>query len=314
MNNEKLNLSDNRNYTIEILRIVSCFFIVYDHGNQAHWAQQIGDMALIIFILISSFYLSPQKNFTLFFRKRIDRLTIPWLFWFIFYGLLHLLGGKSFLEVGNGNVISYIFSGTRSHLWYLPFIFIMSVITVIFFNIMLDRHKLIKNLNLVIYILIPIALLISMPIWRPFSLQLGTPWWCWFLGFPSFFMGIAFSNLNSLFPDKWEIQALYAFIIISISIFMSISGQALGIPYTVAPLLFVLALNKRFNITRYRDFIMQLSGYTFGIYLIHPFIYTIDKQMGFTDQIILPIITYAISLLLIHLAFKIPFPFIKKII
>ncbi|MEN6373599.1 MAG: acyltransferase family protein [Smithella sp.] len=311
MANAGIQHSNSRNYTLEILRIISCFCIVFDHGNDADWAQKIGDISLIIFVLISSLFLSPEKNYSSFFSKRVTRLLIPWLFWFIVYGLLHVVNGKSFLFI-TGNTLSAILNGTRMHLWYLPFVFIISTTMVFYYNFVV-QSSILKKYNLNFFISSSVVFLISMPLWRPWSLDLGAPWGSWFLAFPAVFTGAAIAQLNDLSSDKWKI-ILYVLMMILISTWLSLSGQWLGVPYLFAILLFVSAVYLRFDITRYSNIIINLSSYTFGIYLIHPLIYSIENTIGFTGNFVLPLTNYAVSLLIIMIANKIPVSFIKKII
>jgi hypothetical protein len=268
-------------------------------------------MSLVNFVLISFYFLSPQKNYSSFFLKRVDRLLIPWIFWFFVYGLLHIMNGMSFLPVPR-DIVSAVLNGPRMHLWYLPFLFITSVIIVFYYNIV-EQRPIFKKYSLVFFMLFSIVLLFSMPLWRPWSLVLGDPWGPWFLAFPAVFIGASLANLNHHLPDYCKI-ILYVIIIILISTWLTLSGQWLGIPYLFGILLFVTAVYLKFDISSHSKIIMTISNYTYGIYLIHPLIYSIEKKIGFSDNFIVPFLTYALSLLIIAIANKIPGPFIKKII
>jgi surface polysaccharide O-acyltransferase-like enzyme len=311
LDSTKAQYSDNRNYSLEILRIISCFFIVFDHGNDADWAQKIGDLSLIIFVLLSAYFLSPQKKYAPFFSKRVIRLLIPWIFWFFIYGLLHIMNGKSFLPV-TGDIFSAVLNGTRMHLWYLPFIFIINVVLVFYYNVV-EKSSILKKYNYILFILLSIAFLFSMPLWRPWSLELGVPWGGWFLALPAVFIGAVIANLKHLSSDYWKI-ILYVLIMLMISTWLTLSDQWLGIPYLFSILLFVAAIFLKFDLANNREIIMKVSNCTFGVYLIHPLIYSIEKKIGFSGDFIMPFLTYALSLFIIILAHKIPVNFIKKII
>lgn len=312
MDSEKKQHIDSRNYNLEILRIISCFGIVYDHGNDADWAQKFGDWSFIIFVLISGYFLSPQKNYLSFFSKRVDRLLIPWIFWFFVYGLLRIMNGASFLPE-TGDIISAILNGTRMHLWYLPFIFITGVTIVFYYNI-IEQHSIFQKYNLVLLILISTGFLLFIPVWRPWSLSLGVPWGGWFLAFPAVFISAAIANLNRQLSDYSKGQLLYLIIIILISIWLTLSDEWLGISYLFGILVFVLALYWKFDLTSYSKTIMKLSNCTYGIYLIHPLIYSIEKKIGIPDHFVVPYLTYALSLFIILTANNIPLRLIKKII
>jgi len=312
LGNIKTQSSKNRNYNLEILRIISCFGIVLLHGADGSLVKDIGFSCLIIFMLISSYLLIPQKNYSSFFSKRVDRLMIPWLFWFFVYGLLHIINGTSFLPA-TGNIVSAILYGTRMHLWYLPFIFITSVIIVFYYN-MVEQHSILKKYNWVIFMLLSIVILIISPLWRPWSSDLGVPWSQWFLIFPAVFIGLTISNMNHHSSNYWKI-ILYVIIIILISTWLTLSDQHnVGIRYLFGFIFFVSAIYLKFDISSHSKIIMKLSNCTYGIYLIHPLIYSIEKKLGFSDNFIVPFLTYSLSLLIIIIANKIPGPFIKKII
>jgi len=184
MDNVKIQRSSSRNYNLEILRIISAFGIVLLHGADGTLEKDIGFSCLIIFMLISVYLLAPQKYYSLFVLKKVNRLLIPWLFWFFVYGLLHVMNGTSFLPV-TGDIVSTVLNGPRMHLWYLPFIFITSVIIVFYYN-MVEQCSILKKYNLLFFMLLSIILLIISPLWRPWSLGLGVPWRCWFLAFLPF--------------------------------------------------------------------------------------------------------------------------------
>lgn len=314
MENVKNPATDKRNYLIEILRIISCFGIVYDHGNDASWAQEIGDICLIIFLFISVYFLSPQNNYRIFISKRITRLLIPWVFWFIFYGLLRIINGGIFLPI-KGDIISSVLNGTRSHLWYLPFIFIISILTVFYYN-QIENRLFFKKINILLFILLSITLLCLMPLWRPWSLTLYPPWGSWFLAFPAICISISLASMNK-YHSKRSIVILFLIIILLIAGFWAITTRwdlTLGRPYFFAIIIISIALYLNFNLSKYSRNIMYFSNFTFGIYLIHPLLYAIGKKIGFDGNFYIPFVIYFLSLIIILIANKIPIQFVKKII
>jgi len=52
--------------------------------------------------------------------------------------------------------------------------------------------------------------------------------------------------------------------------------------------------------------IASLASCTYGIYLIHPLIYTIEKRVGLAEQAFLPILTFILALLTASFMRKIP--------
>jgi hypothetical protein len=312
MDNVKTQYSNRLNLNLEILRIISAFGIVLLHGTDGALVKDIGFSCLIVFMLISAYLLTPHKSYPIFIAQKATRLLVPWLFWFFVYGLLHIINGTPFLYVA-GNIFSAVLNGTRMHLWYLPFLFITSVIIVFYYN-MGERHSILTKYNLVIFALLSVITLIMSPLWRPWSVDLGAPWQAWFLMFPAVFIGITLANLNHRSSDCWK-MLLYVIIIILISVLLILSGlSVVGIRYLFGFLLFVAAIYLKCDITHHSKLIMTLSNCTYGIYLIHPLIYSLETKLGLSDGPFLPYLTYTLSLLITILVKKLPGPFIKRII
>lgn len=111
---------------IEILRVLSAFGIVWFHSGAP--GRAFAYSGLVIFIILSV-YLSQHGNqhISTRFKIRARRLLVPWSIWFTFYGLIRLLTQKPLRPLENG-AIAGVLSGPSSHLWYLPFTFVLLVI------------------------------------------------------------------------------------------------------------------------------------------------------------------------------------------
>jgi len=304
--------SASLNYNIEILRIISSFGIVYYHGVQGTIARVIGFTSLTIFMLISSYLLIPQNFYSVFLHRRVSRLLVPWFFWFLIYGLFRLMSGKAFLPE-NDNIISAVLAGTKYHLWYLPFLFVASILLVSYYRI-IEYRSCLKKFNLTILISASIILLIASPIWRPWSLDSGSPWSQWLLMLPLLFIGAASSNLNIQVSELRK-KLLYSFIIIMLSIWLILTEHRdIGIVYLFGFLMFAAAVFLKFNFKNNSKIIINVSRHTYGIFLIFPFIYSMEKLLGISEYFISPFLNYALSLLIITTANKIPLSLIKKVI
>lgn len=308
--------SKNRNYNLEILRIIAAFGIVLyhgaAHGEDGILVREIGFSSIVVFVLISSYLLAHQNNYSLFVSKKAGRLLIPWLFWFFVYGFVRLINGQPFF-IETNDIFSAVLAGTKYHLWYLPFMFIVSIIIVFYYDLV-EHYSFLNKYNFAIFMLLSMTLLIISPLWRPWSLSLVYPWVQWCFMFPAIFIGATFYNLNYRLSDH-RIIILYVAVIALTSIWLIFSGlRSVGLSYIIGFLLFVAAIYLKSDLTRCSKIIMTVSNCTYGIYLIHPLIYSIENKIGFSENIFMPFLTYALSLLIIVLANKIPVPFIKKII
>lgn len=85
---------------IEIIRIICAFGIVWFHTSEI--GKDIAYSALSIFIIISMYFSSKTtlKNITI--LNRAKRLLIPWMFWFLFYGVINIVRQTPFIDTSKG--------------------------------------------------------------------------------------------------------------------------------------------------------------------------------------------------------------------
>lgn len=130
-----------RDYSIDIMRCLSCFFVVAGHSAQFMIWTVYGDMGLVagsytwlmvtimratcvcatnMFLMISGiFFLTPERNVTAkkVWSKNILKMTVAYILWSVLYGLFRVyyinpqpLTLKSFIDN----------SLEEGHLWYIP--------------------------------------------------------------------------------------------------------------------------------------------------------------------------------------------------
>lgn len=114
-----------RNIGLDIVRIIACFLVVlyhvpmvagyefHDIGSRALNSSMfyIGRCAVPLFFILSGYLLLPIKDETpLFFKKRMTRIILPMVFWFVVFNLV----GKGFDNPNNSFWIA-----KTPHLWYL---------------------------------------------------------------------------------------------------------------------------------------------------------------------------------------------------
>ena len=310
-----MTISAKRNYALDYLRIFGAFGIVLFHGAQDVSVRQIGYAGLIIFILISivvSIQNHSKKSISQFIVSRTSRILLPWLFWFFVYGFINIIIGKSFLP-GAKNTFSALLAGTNIILWYLPFIFLMSI-TAFVYDQALENIACVKKYRLIPFLVLSILSLISTPMWRPWSLDLGMPWAQWFHALPAVFIGMALAYLHNHFPYKLRIL-LFASIMILTSIWLIMNGQYNGvaIPYLFGLILFLASIFT-IRTSQNNRMLMDISNSAYGIYLIHPIVYGIECKLGFAANVMLPVLTFVLSLIIILMAKRIPIGFVQKVI
>lgn len=102
-------MSKNRNYALDLLRVVACYLVIQQHasefyyigkngtvvtGENTFWIGIITSLCRIsapLFVMISGFFLLPMRDSTpLFFRKRFTRVLYPFLIWCAIYAVLYV--------------------------------------------------------------------------------------------------------------------------------------------------------------------------------------------------------------------------------
>lgn len=123
--------NNNRNISLDVLRIIACFLVVFYHcrtvntnpiafsnpiniinGISTFIAFVLGRLGVPLFLLIGGYFaFSNQINTFAFLRKRLARIVIPAAFWLVL---------NTLLISGTNNFIHNIWNLTcAGHLWYI---------------------------------------------------------------------------------------------------------------------------------------------------------------------------------------------------
>lgn len=133
-------MSKNRNYALDLLRVVACYLVIQQHasefyyigengsvvtGDNTFWIGVITSLCRIsvpLFVMISGYFLLPMRDTTpLFFRKRFTRVLYPFLAWCVIYAVYFVFSKGDTLEQMALNILQIpINFGTQvGHLWYI---------------------------------------------------------------------------------------------------------------------------------------------------------------------------------------------------
>ncbi|MCR4303429.1 MAG: acyltransferase [Gallionella sp.] len=274
---------------IELLRIISAFGIIWFHSSTV--GRDIAYSGLIIFVILS-FYLSGQSNKdSRNVMNRAKRLLIPWLVWFVFYGVINLARHKPLIPLDNG-IISGVLAGPSIHLWYMPFIFI----TLSVFDWLKNR----LTPCLIGYVCAASAILIFImaPAWRPWSLQIGTP----IAQYAHAVNGVLVGNFLAYYYAMLKpVRFALLLFILAMAAYLSILPMpGIGVPYLLGiGISAAVLLFNRFHPAGIN--INWLSECTLGIYLIHPFCYMIIFHTKLASGLNIPLVVFLMSFLLIIL-------------
>lgn len=125
---------------VDIAKAVAMFFIVLGHVDIGSQTQAFAySFHVPVFVFLSGYCFSDKDRFSSFLKKKLLRIMVPYFFFGIFAIAAYLLLGK---YMSDGDVVSPLrcfygllvgnvksnCMGFNLHLWFLPFIFSMSVI------------------------------------------------------------------------------------------------------------------------------------------------------------------------------------------
>ncbi len=128
-----------RSSAIDAARFIASAGVVFLHAVQSHAAEPfvgIGQMGVPFYLYIAlllqarSLRTNPKRMPMTYAASRMARLYIPFLFWCGIYFVARSLKRLAFGGVGDVELSpATLWSGTQYHLWYLPFLLIVSTIS-----------------------------------------------------------------------------------------------------------------------------------------------------------------------------------------
>jgi surface polysaccharide O-acyltransferase-like enzyme len=128
-----------RHYGLDVLRVIACYMVIQIHageffyiandgtvlpGNNPYWVGWYNSLfrsCVPLFVMISGFYLFPVKDTTIFFKKRLSRVIIPFIIWCILYAFYQYFMGQVSIGTAFMNIlkIGVNFGTEIGHLWYV---------------------------------------------------------------------------------------------------------------------------------------------------------------------------------------------------
>jgi len=302
---------------IERLRILSAFGVASFHTH-GWFPRSIGVVGFIILLLsFCAFVVDKPEPYsiTTMARRKARRLLKPWLFWSIIYGGLSLakmiLENVSFSEVFSPTML---LTGTRIHLWFLPFAFVAALLLVVI-------HRRIVNVRdsftITTTILIGALCVFGCSIIQSHLLP-PTPIAQWILGLPAIPIGFVIGRIKIL-QRRERRKKYFLFVILSTlaacvgcvvfdrlgyGIWLNYSSK-FAIRYFVSLVIFCSALHWQGKLDAVSASMASLS---YGIYLIHPLVLVPFYQFSIAIQhpLLLLCLVLSISSLITYIFKKSP--------
>ena len=266
---------------IERLRILSAFGVASFHTH-GWFPRSIGVAGFIILLLsYCAFVVDKPEPYGVakVAKRKAQRLLKPWLFWSIIYGGLGLVKmvheNISFSEVFSPIML---LTGTRTHLWFLPFAFVAALLLTIIHQRIVGVRD---SFTITIAILIGALCVFVCSILQS-HLHPPKPLAQWILGLPAIPIGFAIGRIKIL-ERNGDRKKYFVFVILSAlavcvgcvvfdrlshGIWLNYSSK-FAIRYFVSLVIFCAALHWRGKLDTVSASIASLS---YGIYLVHPLV------------------------------------------
>lgn len=249
-------ISKGRNQAIESLRILSAFGIVVFHARAPGY--EIFYSGLVVFLALSPMF-ETSTNW-----HRIRSVTslaktfmIPWLFWFVVFGVLNAVTHKPILS-GGWNVLG-VLAGTSIHLWFLPFMFAILVV------LNGAKPRVSRTALLWMAVVAVSALLVTAPLWQEARDAWPRPVPQWAQALPAVLGGIVV-GLAAGGAGTVALGILCA--ALTVAAFADVPG--ISVPYAIGAIALGLAtLAGRMRLPPSYN-VQPLANCMFGVYLIHP--------------------------------------------
>lgn len=278
---------------IERLRIISAFGVASFHTHD--WFPRSLGVAGFIILLLSfcAFVVNKPEPYGIakVAKRKAQRLLMPWLFWSIVYGGLGLVKmvheNLSFSDVFSPTML---LTGTRIHLWFLPFAFVAAIFLVAIHRRIAgipDSFTITAATSIGALCIFGCAIVQS-------RIQPPTPLAQWILGLPAIPLGFAIGRAKIL--QRIEDRKRYFVLIILSTMAACVAcmvlarfsygtwfdyGSIFAIRYFASLVIFCSALHWRGKLD---PISARLASLSYGIYLIHPLVVVPFYQIGIAVQ------------------------------
>lgn len=342
---------------LEVLRLVACILVVGVHVSAFNLEQVpveslnfkvmngldcLSILGVPLFVMISgALFLAPSYEVTVkkFYTRKIPRIVFLYFFWLLFYNVVNFLENGTvwnFTNVKKQIVLESLLGKGMYHMWYLPMLAVLYLLTPFLKSFAADRKKclLFCALGFAYSILLPTALKFEFP-YRTIVESLYNQFDCSFFGgyVTYYVLGHALHEyVPKLSAQKKAALGLGGVIAMGIEIAVcnawsvktAIMSTILNTPFSVTAFIgaaaIFLLLRDGVSGRKQEELSGRLAGLTLGIYLIHPLFLRIYGWLGGTTlfapaAIAVPLIVVLITLIsgaAVYALSKIPV--VKKIV
>ena len=342
---------------LEVLRLVACILVVGVHVSAFNLEQVpveslnfkvmngldcLSILGVPLFVMISgALFLAPSYEITVkkFYTRKIPRIVFLYFFWLLFYNVVNFLENGTvwnFTNVKKQIVLESLLGKGMYHMWYLPMLAVLYLLTPFLKSFAADRKKclLFCALGFAYSILLPTALKFEFP-YRTIVESLYNQFDCSFFGgYVTYYVlgHVLHEYVPKLSAQKKAALGLGGVIAMGIEIAVcnawsvktGVMSTVLNTPFSVTAFIgaaaIFLLLRDGVSGRKQEELSGKLAGLTLGIYLIHPLFLRIYGWLGGTTlfapaAIAVPLIIVLITLVsgaAVYVLSKIPV--VKKIV
>jgi surface polysaccharide O-acyltransferase-like enzyme len=272
-----------RNQLIELLRIASCYGIVWFHsGLEA--GHTVSYSGLSIFLFLTGYF--STRNFTgqpASLMKISTRLIYPWVFWSAVYMAINLLRFKTLFHATDPTIFAFL-AGPSIHLWYVPYI-ILCQLLLGFIG---------KSMKPALFpYFIAVAMFAAFALLVHFDGAYTPP-------IPQYLNATPPLLAGALFGMRRETPFATA----ALLVFVGLCAVAYGafhiipaLPYLIAVILCASAIIAGKNIDLNSPAIASFSRCTFGVYFIHPIFLALNRAAFAQTNAVSITLAFALSAL-----------------
>lgn len=309
--------SRHRIASVERLRILSVSAVVCFHGASGYpLVRDVGTIGILVFLLSLCVFVAnrtDERNMSDVLKLKARRLLKPWLFWSVIYGGLVL--AKVILRdvpISEAFHPKMLLIGTRTHLWFLPFAFVVAMF------LALVRQKIggIPKLFTILAAILIGALCVCGCSILQSRFQPPTPLRQWILGVPAIVLGLAIGRIT-LLRKAQDRRNLYVFTVLSTAasyILLALLCHSLWSDYAgmfaMRYCISVAVLCSALHWQGSPDPISKkLAPLSYGVYLIHPLVQVFLRELNIAVQrpVVSLLLVLLISALITNVIRKTPF-------
>lgn len=321
--------------TIAVIFVHVSAPILYQYGNISNfkwWSGNVIDgisrFCVPIFLMLTGALLLPRKiEIKHFFKKRLTRILLPFLFWSVLYIIYSLL--SKWLSGDNlsyRDICLYIFhkfkSGASFHLWYIYMIIGIYLILPI-----ISKWILVSSKNEIWYYVVIwiVTMIVGFPFIKKIIPNVDLIYFTGYLGYPILGYLLSFTSKNKKIIS-------FAFLLFLIGIMTTIFGTYL-LSYSDGSFnkmfysylspnvllssigVFLLFRHLKIKNKLIINILQSISKYNYGIYLGHILVLKLLSEIGISWNFINPIVgiiltavlCLSFTLFIVFLVSKIPF-------